>query len=375
MHALFPQRTTEDVARHAFLMELKAVIAARIRPQIRHRFETQLASAFQVVHGGIAPDSQEMVSRFVESDAAWRWYSALSRAQQELYVDATAECVERQAVALRNRFVAVRSAQPRGTLHLDPTLSRPEYHSAVDIHCVPGGYSLELMPDDVYAGARYELGVSLYTLGRHGQRNDSKGQTGVAFLRRRFPDFRPSRILDLGCTCGNSTLPYAEAWPGAQVHAIDLSAPVLRYAHARAELLGSTIHFRQANAEATPYAAASFDLIVSHILLHETSRQAVANIFRECRRLLRPGGVMLHVEVPVRNAHLDLLDRRLADWDTDHNNEVFWRGLHELDVGALIASAGFPPESVFDEEFSAGQRAFNNGRPWWLVGARAGGVS
>ena len=34
------------------------------------------------------------------------------------------------------------------------------------------------------------------------------------------------RILDFGCTVGNIMLPYAEAFPGAEIHAVDVSAPL-----------------------------------------------------------------------------------------------------------------------------------------------------
>ena len=54
--------------------------------------------------------------------------------------------------------------------------------------------------------------------------------------------------------------------------------------------MGAAIHFSQQNAEKTDFADGSFDLIVSHIFLHETSRTAVDNILAECRRLLKPGG-------------------------------------------------------------------------------------
>src|SRR5205807_7337786 len=86
-----------------------------------------------------------------------------------------------------------------------------------------------------------------------------------------------------------STLPYVDAYPEAEVHAIDVAAPMLRYAHARAEALGRRVHFSQQNAESTNFRDESFDLIVSHILLHETSAKAVRNIVRECHRLLRKG--------------------------------------------------------------------------------------
>ncbi|MCL6753034.1 methyltransferase domain-containing protein [Nostoc sp. CCCryo 231-06] len=59
---------------------------------------------------------------------------------------------------------------------------------------------------------------------------------------------------------GNSTLPYVDGFPDAEVHAIDVGAPMLRYAHARAESLGKRVHFSQQNAEQTNFPDESFDL-------------------------------------------------------------------------------------------------------------------
>lgn len=360
-HGLFPERAPDEQARQAFLVELKAAIVRDLRPRIRAEFEAA---------GGSAATSDATAAELIGALPAYRWYSALARAQHELYVDSTAECVERQAENLRDAARAVRARARLGSLLLDPTVEAPIYQRTVDIHCVPGGYNLELMQDDVYAAARYELGITLYTLGQHGALNDSKGRTGVAFLKQRFAELEPRHILDLGCTCGNSTLPYVDGFPSASVSAVDVSAPALRYAHARSELLERAVHYRQANAEALPWADRSFDVVVSHILLHETSRQALARIFAECHRVLRPGGVMLHVDVPVRNRDLDAFDRVMADWETENNNEPFWRGLHALDLHGMAVAAGFAGESIFDEYFDAGHRAFINHRPWWVFGAR-----
>lgn len=362
-HALFPQRSPDEQSRQAFLVELKAAIVRELKPRIRADYDAA---------GGSNALSDSSAAALIGSLPSYRWYSALARAQHELYVDSTAECVERQAVRLRDLAREVRARARLGSLLLDPAVEPPPYQRLVDIHCVPGGYNLELMQDDVYAAARYELGITLYTLGQHGALNDSKGQTGVAFLKQRFPELEPRQVLDLGCTCGNSTLPYVDAFPAATVSAIDVSAPALRYAHARSELLGRAVHFRQASAEALPWADGSFDVVVSHILLHETSRQALRRIFAECHRVLRPGGVMLHVDVPVRNRDLDVFDRVMADWETENNNEPFWRGLHSLDLPAMIAEAGFERERIFDEYFDAGHRAFINSRPWWILGAQKG---
>lgn len=383
-HPLFPQQTADERARHGFLVELKRLLHGPHRDRIRKRWKEHAQPAFVAAHGRGPADRAEAATA-LHGDDYFRLWTAIARDQHALYVDATCACVERQAEALsaaardlaedvsRESSPSTQSSRDslrRGSLQLDPTTVVPPYQADIDVHRVPGGYFVELGPNDVYAGARYELGISLYTLGQHGMLNDSKGIAAVRFLQQRFPDFAPQRILELGCTAGNSTLPYCDAWPAAELHAIDLSAPCLRYAHARTLLLGRRVHYAQDNAEGTRFPAAHFDLVVSHILLHELSATALPRVFAECHRLLRPGGIMLHIEVPVRNSRLDAFGQAFADWDSDYNNEPFWRGLHELDLSAVARAAGFDAGDIFDEDLDPSLTAFINRQPWLAFGAR-----
>ena len=89
----------------------------------------------------------------------------------------------------------------------------------------------------------------------------------------------------------------------------------------------------------------SFDLVVSHILLHETSGKALPLIMREANRLLRQGGIMLHAEVP-QFAGMDPYDAFMLDWDTYNNNEPYWGAVHDLDLVEVAEAAGFPGSSV-----------------------------
>ena len=118
---------------------------------------------------------------------------------------------------------------------------------------------------------------------------------------------------------------------------------MLRYAHARAEALGVPVHFSQQNAESPRYPAGSFDLVVSHILLHETSLVAMPKIMAESRRLLRPGGLMLHMDIP----RGDIPFRQfMHDWESYHNNEGFSRLMTGLDLRQVAIDGGWGPEQV-----------------------------
>jgi SAM-dependent methyltransferase len=273
-------------------------------------------------------------------------------------------------------------AKVGGSLRLDASLATPRYHTAVDIHCQPGGYHSELTPDDASSGMVYDRGVHLYAMGQMGPYNDDIGASIVLWLQQQHGDFKPRRILDMGCAVGHSTVPYALAFPDAEVHAIDVAAPMLRYAHARAEDLGATIHFSQQNAERTDFADGSFDLIVSHILLHETSNRALQNIIAECQRLLAPGGMMVHAETPPYK-DLDAFDAFMLDWDTRNNNEPFWARCHEIDLKDLSRRGGFDPALQFEAmipsafQVAAAKRSkvfqggdFGGGGLWFVYGNR-----
>jgi ubiquinone/menaquinone biosynthesis C-methylase UbiE len=199
--------------------------------------------------------------------------------------------------------------------------------------------------DDISTGALYDRGVYLYAMGYMGPFNDDMGRSVCNYVNRRLDGFKPKRILDLGCTVGHSTLPYKELFPDAEVWGVDVAAPQVRYAHARAAGLGLEVNFAQMNAEETRFEDGSFDLIVSHILLHETSGKAMPRIFNECHRLLAPGGYMIHADLPPFD-NMDPFTQFILDNETWYNNEPFWGAMRETDQVALAKAAGFPPESI-----------------------------
>ena len=377
-HAVLPAATHDELARQNFVQSLKVHLATRVSPGNKTIYERRAAPRFEREHQRPPQDRHEVRS-VMRHEPYYQTWSTLLRTSQEMMWDSVNVSVERQLPALRDRAAATHDTL--GSLTLNPDLEIPAYHTAVDIHCQPGGYHTELAPDDVAAGATYDRAVYLYAMGRLGALNDEMGQSVVLHLTEQYPDFRPARILDMGCTVGHSTLPYVDAYPDADVCAIDVGAPVLRYAHARAEALGKRVHFSQQNAEHTDFADASFDLIVSHILLHETSSTAIRRVMRECHRLLKPGGLMLHQEVPQYEG-MPPYEAFILDWDTYNNNEPFWGTVHSMDLRKLAESAGFAAGSVIQtmipsalerakartEKFQGGD--FGGGGAWFVFGAR-----
>jgi len=345
-HRALPPVTHDEFARQEFVRAFKEHLVKRVHGGNRAVYERKVKPSFERQHKR-APNTRFEVRDEMVHEPYYQMFSTLLRTSQEMMWSACQKPVERDLEAL-NQSIAAPARRAGGSLRLNPALEVPRYHTAVDIHCQPGGYHVEYMPGDASAGMVYDRAVHVYAMGQMGPYNNDMGASIAMWLQRHHPDFKPQRMLDLGCSVGHSTLPYAEAFPDAEIHAIDVAAPMLRYAHARAEDLGVAVHYSQQNAEHTDFADGSFDLIVSHILLHETAERAIHNIVRECHRLLRKGGLMIHAETPPYKG-MDPFDAFLLDWDTRNNNEPFWTRSHEIDLKQLSQRGGFDPALEFED--------------------------
>ena len=337
-HAALPAANHDELARQDFTMELKRHISASLTAPNRSVAELEVLPAFMRRHERRPRDRHELRGAMEEHPFHQMWGS-LTRLSQELMWGSVEESVSRQLGALIEG--AKPTANSMGSLRLSPDVRVPRYVSAVDIHAMPGGYASEVAPDDVRAGAVFDRGTFLNVCGTQGPTHDARGKTAIAFLKTEHAGLRPARILDMGCSIGQSTVPYADHFPRAEVHAIDVAAPMLRYGHARARSLGAAVHFSQQNAEETDFEDESFALIVSHLLFHETSTKALPRILRECHRLLRKGGVMVHLELGMPYHDMDLFEEVMHDWQTYYNAEPFWAKINTTDTAGLARAAGF----------------------------------
>ncbi len=99
--------------------------------------------------------------------------------------------------------------------------------------------------------------------------------------------------LDVSTGAGHTALIFAPRV--AHVIASDLTAPMLDAARALAQARGITnIEFRQANAQALPFADSEFNLVTNRLALHHYTdpRQAMQEMARVCK----PGGIVALVD-------------------------------------------------------------------------------
>jgi len=149
------------------------------------------------------------------------------------------------------------------------------------------------------------------------------------------------RVLDVGCGTGTLGLA-AKRRVGAkgQVHGIDPSKEMIARARAKANRKSVAIVFDIASAQKLPFPDASFDVVLSSLMLHHLPdrEQAVA----EMRRVLTPSGRLMVVELVKKPGLLSsLIPARFAHrHDHSHAFEeakgvMKNAGFRELDSGAF----------------------------------------
>ena len=336
-HAMFPEATHDEQSAQSFIRTLRVFATRNFHEGNNAIIADKLLSPRQ---DRSCPSRKELRAA-LEDEPHNKWWSSMMRTTQEVLYDTVGPSIERQLPELVDRARSFRGTL--GSLTLDESVEMPPYLAAVDVHCKPGSYQQEMSEDDVFAGAEFDRTYRLYSMGRLGPNLDGMGRTLIAWMKGQFGDAGPRRILDMGCTVGHSTLPYCDHFPDAEIHAIDVAATCLRYGHARAVAMGKEVHFSQQNAERTNFDDGSFDLIVSHALLHETSRPAIRAIHKECYRLLAPGGLMIHMDNIVPDKPYE---KYYCDWMARFNNEPYMGALQDEDMVGICEQAGFDRDKV-----------------------------
>ncbi len=212
--------------------------------------------------------------------------------------------------------------------------------------------------------SRYDLMNDLMSLGLHrGWKRFAIEASGVR---------TGARVLDVaGGTADLARLFAARVGPTGSVVLTDINGAMLAAGRDRMLNEGRLMPAVQCNAEALPFAAASFDCVSIAFGLRNVTRKEAA--LAEMRRVLRPGGVALvlefsHIWAPLKSAYdwysfnvLPRLGKLVADDAASYRYLAESIRVHpdQQELGAMMESAGFERVDWFN--LSAGVVALHRG--------------
>jgi len=162
------------------------------------------------------------------------------------------------------------------------------------------------------------------------------------------------RVLDVGC--GTGTLAIAasrRAGPEGEVQGIDPSAEMIEVARKKAAKAHVDARFQTAAIEKLPFPDGYFDLVLSSLMLHHLPADVKRAGFAEVRRVLKPGGRFLAVDIAESGGLFGHVIQAL--------------GLHKTEgrfgeTPAMLREAGF-------DDTESGRTKY---KPLWVVRATKG---
>jgi ubiquinone/menaquinone biosynthesis C-methylase UbiE len=107
------------------------------------------------------------------------------------------------------------------------------------------------------------------------------------------------RVLEVGAGTGNLSVLATSAAPGITLTSTDPDPRALR----RARRKSKDITFEQAFAENLPYEDASFDRVLSSLMLHHLGDDLKATALAEIRRVTAPGGALVVADLVGPHGH------------------------------------------------------------------------
>jgi predicted O-methyltransferase YrrM len=174
-------------------------------------------------------------------------------------------------------------------------------------------------------------------------------------------------LLDLGAGAGHHVVHYATRFPAARIVGLESDGPSVALARAMVSKAGLDDRVEIVHLDAGSVAEeAVYDVVTANLVLHEIGGpEAQADALRRVHRALRPGGVIVAVELPYPDSEegyrSDPVARRLAGMM-----------LHEALVGCGVITQSQLPELVHGAGFHDVQ-VVRTSRPsrWVVVGRKA----
>jgi ubiquinone/menaquinone biosynthesis C-methylase UbiE len=176
----------------------------------------------------------------------------------------------------------------------------------------------------------YDMMLKVRTLGRERR------------VRERFLDIAgvaPGQtVLDAGCGTGTMAIAARRRVGDAgAAHAIDASPEMVARARQKAARVQADVSFQPALLEALPFPDASFDVVITSLVLHHFPADLLGRCLSEIRRVLKPDGRLVAFDFAASGHHHGLFGRH----DHPHSSFNLYAITPELNaVGLVVRKRG-----------------------------------
>lgn len=119
--------------------------------------------------------------------------------------------------------------------------------------------------------------------------NSTHTKSIIEILRHEFQELRGLRLIDWGCGSGLDSITLARN--GAMVTGVEMSAELVDIARLRAESEGVDVNFLTLDRDADWQRKEFYDVAIAVDVLEHVEEPN--ELFRKCKELLRPGGILI----------------------------------------------------------------------------------
>lgn len=323
-----PRFSRDFAAYHDFLRASRNVMEHQVVAQTYHAYRESLS-----LNGATTPRDFHDALGVLDGLPQFQLYAWMYRRLQQFKYHVAPHGLEPALETQRAALEASLSEAARvhsERLRLNPALPLPDYYTAVDFHQQRGG----VWRDDL-DGLVYEL-ARLTTLPAHLDPNLIYRLVFAALPK----DRRFANVLDWGCGHGAGLLTWMEDHPETlDAQGVDLSAPCLRLAHARALEAGRKAVWSQQDIASLDFEDNRFDLAFHLFMWHEIAPAHHERAFREVWRVLKPGGIFIGPEFGYDPQ--DPFSGAMMVTHSYANNETYSVPTYLRDFEALARHVGF----------------------------------
>lgn len=164
--------------------------------------------------------------------------------------------------------------------------------------------------------------------------------------------FKPKKILDIGCSGGLSTLKLRSTFPDANIVGLDYSPYMLSVAKYNLDKLApedqKKISYLHAAGEDTTLGKGDIDMVSMCLICHELPTHISSAIFSEAYKILPPGGALTIMDMNPNSKFFQKFSSNVLAFAAFKSTEPWIQEYSSMDILLTLSNAGFADVKILE---------------------------